>query len=442
VKQFNAPVNPKSSDLSTYLPNLAAISDGAQPVSLGIYDRRNKLPYTFNFTLDVQWQPRNDLAIEVGYVGNLGRHQVIPVPFNQAGIASPANHIHGESSSYGYNYEGSEFEDYEGGNVDHRVPYTGYAAESIDYKAAGVDAYNALTAHIDKRMSHGVQVGMSYTYSHALDEQSGLGLFYNGNNPLNLRDGYASADFDRTHVLNFNYVFRAPDFVTNKHSLEGYVADGWSLVGLTVLQSGQPYSVIDFSGAIGSIYYSTSDGITNPIVPLAPGCTAKSALTGHSGAFVGINPNYAALKASCFSIPLLTAGPNGSFGGAIPAADPYETGFTKGQRNIFRQSFQKRADASLVKMTNFTERYALKYTFDVYNLTNTTSFDVPFNEVSQNSDFSPFPAAGTPVLPGTCNAQGQGTVSGSFYSCPSGLGVVTHTIGSPRQIQMSLSLTF
>ncbi len=55
-------------------------------------------------------------------------------------------------------------------------------------------------------MSHGVQVGASYTYSHALDEQSGIGLFYNGNNPLNLRDGYASADFDRTHVLNFNYV--------------------------------------------------------------------------------------------------------------------------------------------------------------------------------------------------------------------------------------------
>ena len=57
----------------------------------------------------------------------------------------------------------------------------------------------------------------------------------------------------------------------------------WS--GLTVLQSGQPYSVIDFSGAIGSIYYSTADGITNPIVPLANGCTAKNATTGASGAW-------------------------------------------------------------------------------------------------------------------------------------------------------------
>jgi hypothetical protein len=230
--------------------------------------------------------------------------------------------------------------------------------------------------------------------------------------------------------------------MAGKHTLEGDFVNGWSLVGLTVLQSGQPYSVIDFSGAIGSIYYSTADGITNPIVPLAPGCTPQNAKTGHSGAFVGVNPAFTALKASCFTIPILTPGPQGSFGGAIPAADPYETGFTTGQRNIFRQSFQKRADASLIKETKFTERYMLKYTFDVYNLTNTTSFDVPGNEVSQNAGFNPFPPASGPVLPGTCNAQGQGTVSGSFYNCPSGLGIVNHTIGSPRQIQMSLSLTF
>ena len=46
-----------------------------------------------NQTLDIQWQPRNDLAIDIGYVGNLGRHEVIPVPFNQAQIASPTNPI-------------------------------------------------------------------------------------------------------------------------------------------------------------------------------------------------------------------------------------------------------------------------------------------------------------------------------------------------------------
>jgi len=459
------PNSPKASDLTKYLPNAYSIlnyntgapgvTNNGEPISLGVYDRTNKLPYTYNYTLDIQWQPRNDIAIELGYVGNLGRHQVIPVPINQPNIVSSSNPslagtANAQKYSYGYTVENpatfsplalpdgtSYLSNYEGGNVDLRVPYIGYAAESIGYKAAGVDAYNALQVHIDKRMSKGIQVGASYTYSHALDEQSGLGLFYNGNNPLNLRSGYGSADFDRTHVINFNYVFKLPD-LANIHTLQGKVVDGWSLVGLTVLQSGQPYSIIDFSGAVGSIYYSTANGITNPIVPLNSSCTAKSAKTGASGAWTlfGGKP---ALNAACFTLPVL---PAGGLGGAIPSSDPYESGFTTGQRNIFRQDFQKRADVSLIKVLSLKERYNLKYTFDVYNLTNTTSLDVPGNEVTQNAGYNAFPAQGTPVLPGTCDANGNGTVSGSFYSCPSGLGVVTHTIGSPRQIQMSLHLTF
>ena len=456
--QHAAPSNPKASDLSNYLPNaysivnygtgLDGVINNGQPISLGVYDRANKLPYTFNYTLDIQWQPRADLAVEVGYVGNLGRHQVVPVPFNQPNIASPSNPLlpgsaYQQNYSYGYNVGFGQLDDgsyylanYEGGNVDLRVPYIGYAAESITYKAAGIDAYNALQTHIEKRMKHGVQVGASYTYSHALDEQSGLGLFYNGNNPLNLRSGYGSADFDRTHVINFNYVFKVPDYAA-KHSLASYAVNGWALVGLTVLQSGQPYSVIDFSGAVGSIYYSTADGITNPIVPLAKGCTAKSAKTGASGAwfFAG---GKTALNPACFTLPLL---PAGGLNGAIPNSDPYETGFATGQRNIFRQSFQKRADASLVKNFAIKENYNLKFTFDVYNLTNTSSFDVPGNEVSQNQGYNAFPSGALTPLPTGCNAQGQQTNT-SFYNCPASLGIVTHTIGSPRQIQMSLHFDF
>ena len=97
------------------------------------------------------------------------------------------------------------------------------------------------------------------------------------------------------------------------------------------------------------------------------------------------------------------------------------------------------ADASLVKDLPINDRYSLKYTFDVYNLTNTTSLDVPGNEVSQNAYYNSFPASGTPVLPTGC---GTSAAADNFYSCPGGLGIVTHTIGSPRQIQMSLRLNF
>jgi hypothetical protein len=188
---------------------------------------------------------------------------------------------------------------------------------------------------------------------------------------------------------------------------------------------------------VGSIFYATFDGITNPIVPLAPGCNATNAATGASGAFTN-GSGQTALKPNCFTVPLLNPG---DLGGAIPTNDTFETNFTTGQRNIFRQAYQKRADASLVKVTQLTERYSLKYTFDVFNLTNTTSFDVTGDNVSQNQYYNQFPVLGSTPLPTGCQIDGSQSNS-SFYNCPAGLGITKHAIGSPRQIQMSLRLTF
>src|SRR6202041_426322 len=133
--------------------------------------------------------------------------------------------------------------------------------------------------------------------------------------------------------------------------------------------------------------------------------------------------------------------PSSPLASAVPAGDTVETSFTTGQRNIFRQAAQKRADISLVKETSITERFNLKYTFDVYNLTNTTSFDVPGNEVSQNQFYDAFPVAGTTPAPTGCAPDGSQT-NDSFYNCPGGLGIIPHDIGSPRQIQMSLAFNF
>ena len=314
----------------------------------------------------------------------------------------------------------------EGGNVDLRVPYIGYSSQSESYTAAGISAYNALQTHVEKRMSHGVQLGFSYTYSHALDEQSALGLFYNGNNPLNLRSAYGNSDFDRTHVFNMSYLFQLHNFASES-SWQGKIIDGWALSGTAIIQSGQPFSVIDYSGAVGSIFYGTSDGITNPIVPLVAGRSPKSCYTGHAGAYTDSSGNpLPALDASCFTLPLLQPG---ALNGAIPPDDLYETNFIKsGQRNIFRQSWQKRADISILKTTKITERVSAKYSFDMFNVTNTPSFDIPVDDVTQNEFFDDFPEVGTPPQ--------------DFYNAPFGLGNVNKIIGSQRQIQMSLSFLF
>jgi hypothetical protein len=460
---------PSGNPASIVLPNAAAIQSGVPLFAFADYNRANKLPYTLNQILDIQWQPRHDLSIEVGYIGNFGRHEVIPIPFNQAQIATPAHPIHGQNYTYGYTIlsapgcnptlnaaacasptcnptgasadtsgctafmglpDGSTMiQTYEGGNVDMRVPYLGISSESESYTAAGISAYHALQTHIEKRLSHGLQVGFSYTFSHATDEQSAMGLFYNGNNPLNLRSGYGLSDFDRKHIINFTYYYQLPNFYP-LNSLRGKFADGWAVEGLGIIQSGQPYSVVDYSGAVGSIFFGTSDGITNPVVPLS-GCSPSKALTGASGA----NPGSPALDASCFTVPLLSPG---DLGGGIPAGDTFETNFTTGQRNIFRQAWQRRADVSAVKLTQLTERVKIKFSFDVFNVTNTPSFDIPVDNVSQNLFFNDFPVYGTPSL------YTKSCSGGTFYSCPtlSGLGITNKTIGGNRQIQMALHLTF
>ncbi len=43
--------------------------------------------------------PTNDIAIDIGYVGNRGRHAVVPVPFNTPGIATSTNPIWGETAA-------------------------------------------------------------------------------------------------------------------------------------------------------------------------------------------------------------------------------------------------------------------------------------------------------------------------------------------------------
>lgn len=453
------PPNGNPATFISYLPNAAGIKSGAQTFPFGSYDINNKLPYTENFAFDVQYQPTNSVAIDIGYVGNRGRHGVIPVPFNQPGIATASSPINGEIYSYGQqatdtngnNLTTEPQSTYDGGNTDLRVPYLGYSINSVDYKAAGVSAYDALQFHIEKRMGHGLQLGLSYTWSHSLDEQSALGLFYNGNNPLNLRTGYGNSDFDRTHITNFIYTYQFPKLNSGSRILQGFT-NGWQLSGLTVLQSGQPYSVEDYSGTIGSIYYGPgNDGITNPIIPLAPGFTPKSAKTGHSGAFVvgaggAANADNLYFKYNAFNISTLAPGTGGvppcgvSTAGA-PVCDLVETGFGTGNRNIFRQAFQKRADISLIKDTKITERVRARYTFDVYNLTNTSSFDIPGNAIGLG--FGNYQVAYDPTMTAAQNiAQQYSPFASQGDALNQGLGQVTNTIGGPRNIQMSLHVLF
>jgi hypothetical protein len=424
------PVPPPAGSAAAFqalLPNLAQTISGNWPAGnlfgpflFGGYDINNKLPYTANWTFDLQYQASNSWLFTAGYVGNHGSHQIIPVPFNQALIATPQHPVNGQIYSYGgtaplsLNLEPISTNEYSG-NAPVRVPYIGYDMNSVMYTAEGISNYSALQFQVRKRLSSGLQFTASYTWSHALDDQSGLGLFFTGNNPQTPRSSYSSADFDQTHVFLINYSYTVPKMTSSKAL--GTLVNGWIIGGQTVAQSGQPYSIYDYSGSVASMYLGTADYIGNPIVPLKPGVTASQAqLQGTTG----VNAGKPVLNVNSFAPSFLAPGQSGVPPCDSSGCDLYESLYGYSGRNMFRGPFQVRFDMTLGKTFVIRERYRLRFNFDAFNLFNHPSFDAPNNNVTFFPGF-----VGPPSFP----PQGS-------------LGIIQHTIGSPRFLQLSLHLTF
>lgn len=411
------------------LPNIAQTESGNFPAGnlfgpflFGGYDINNKLPYTENWTFDLQYQAANNWLFSAGYIGNHGVHEVLPIPFNQANIATPQRPINGQIYSYGGTADPSLnlalepiYTNEYSGNAPIRVPYIGYDMNSVLFQARGISNYDALQLQAVKRMSNGLQFTASYTWSHALDEQSGLGLFFTGNDPLSPRSSYASADFDRTHVFLVNYSYSVPKLhyspVVNK------ILGGWLVGGQTVAQSGQPYSIYDFSGSVGSLYLGTADYIGNPIVPLKPGVTvAQAQLQGT----VGVNAGKPVLNVNDFAPQFVAPGQDGVPPCDATGCDLYESTYGNAGRNLFRGPFQVRFDMTVGRDFSLNERFHLRFNADAFNVFNTASFDTPNNNVTFFPNF-----AGPPSFP------------------PVGsLGIIQHTIGSPRFLQLSMHLIF
>jgi hypothetical protein len=424
-----------------YLPNLQDTACGYPgcwptgnlfgPFLFGGYDVNNKLPYTQNWTLDLQYQLSNNWLFQVGYVGNHGTHLVLPIAFNQPTLATPTSIVNGQTSSYGgtsplanQNYYGGLplpldteplYTNEYAGNAPLRVPYPGYDMNSVLYQAEGTSNYNALQVQVRKRMSNGLQFTGSYTWSHALDEQSGLGLFFTGNNPLNPKSNYASSDFDQTHVFLLNYSYTIPNLV--KSGALSQVVNGWIIGGQTVAESGQPYSVYDYSGSVASLFFGTSNYIGNPIVPLKPGVTpAQAKLQGT----IGVNPGNPVLNAADFAPQFVAPGTNGVPACDATGCDNYESLYGGSGRNLFRGPFQVRFDMSLAKQFPIKERFRLRFEVDAFNMFNHPDFDAPNNDVNFFPNYE-----GPPSIP----PQGS-------------LGIIQHTVGSPRFLQLGLHLNF
>jgi hypothetical protein len=108
--------------------------------------------------------------------------------------------------------------------------------------------YNGLQLTAMKRLGHGLQGQVNYTWSRCMDTVSNGGFlqFSAGGilSPLpgELARDYGPCDYDIRHNLNGQYVYQLPVKVRN-HSL-GYALNGWQIAGTVFWHSGVPFSVL------------------------------------------------------------------------------------------------------------------------------------------------------------------------------------------------------
>jgi len=234
------------------------------------------------------------------------------------------------------------------------------------WRSVGTAAYNALQVNLRRRMTHGVQFDLNYTYSKSIDLESdaervdllgtgSLGLIINAWRPKQLR---AVSDFDLRHQINANWIAELPfgkgkHFGHGAHGVSEALIGGWQLTGLARWTSGFPVSI--GNGAAWATNWNLS-GNALQVGQVVTGLTKDPA--GYPAGSVNMFPN-----------------PQGSTGiGAFDKNLPGDSGI----RNSVRGNGFAGLDMGLSKRWQmpWKESHGLQFRWEVFNVLNLTRFDV------------------------------------------------------------------
>ena len=172
-------------------------------MSLAAVGRNLTSPYVQQYDLNVQVELQRDLVWQVGYVGAKTTHQAGCVEFNQAAIATVQSPVNGQTTT--------TLE-----NVGQRSPFEGIAGGSYICQTTFDSNYNSLQTSVTKRLSRGLNLLGSYTWSKNLDFTSGTGslsaflLSFLTNDQTNPSQARGVADFDREHRAVLSFVYAPP----------------------------------------------------------------------------------------------------------------------------------------------------------------------------------------------------------------------------------------
>jgi hypothetical protein len=186
---------------------------------------------TFGIQRDIGW----GTVVDVAYVGSFGRHLGEVIDLNQVSYGAQFLPQNQDPTNSGKPLNDNFFR-----------PYPGYG--SIPQQIfEGNSSYHSLQVQANRRFSKGVQFGVVYTHSKAMDYAEGDST--TGTNTVaRVLDrrvwNYGVAGYDRPNVLTFNFLWDVPKLSRLlPNPVVRAVFDGWQIADITSFISGKPLGI-------------------------------------------------------------------------------------------------------------------------------------------------------------------------------------------------------
>jgi hypothetical protein len=404
------PINPQTDVYQGY--DINSTSLGYQPRA---YDPHYKLPERItSYSASVQQELPGNFQFMVGYVGSTGRNLF---------LRSITNLITGVTMN-GATGAGTAVRQFGGRFAE------------IDYKTSGgTDQYNALQSTLQRRFTHGLSMGLQYTWAKELGTSSGSNEAATSQEPYSYGASafaaeYGRGTFDIRHTMNATVLYDLPFGHGRSYSLNGIadaLAGGWQLGGTMNFRTGLPIDVLIIrpdlayvgnagTPVAGQVLASpvVSGGVvqTTPVVEVPGGGNSRNVR--RPNIVPGVNP-YIKSGRQWLNPAAFTAPAPGTFGNA--------------RRNDYTGPSLAQLDATLSKTLSVGEKLSFEFHADVYNVLNHPNFASP-GTVRLNQLL-------TPGVPYTTATAGSGTWGVLSSTVGNQVG-----IGSNRQIQLSLRANF
>jgi len=207
-------------------------------------------PYTQQWHIGLQYQLPGQMMLDVSYGGSHGQNLYGMYNGNQAQPDVTFCTTNGNTP--------------ENCPTAPRRPFPAVDGGIDTLRANDFSNYNSLQMHLEKRFTHGLEFGASYTYAHAMDDASSasLGSLNNGDfrNELYPWLEYGNSDFDVRQRFVINYAYELPfgrekAFGKNAGGVLNQMIGGWQVAGITTAQTGNWFTITD---AVTNV--STADG--------------------------------------------------------------------------------------------------------------------------------------------------------------------------------------